>query len=339
MGVQGGDAVVMLDHHIVAIGVVVGGDGHHTAPGGEDGRALGRGDVGAGVVARQAGNGVDAGAEGGGDFIASGDRPLPAGARVEADLPRGDLGLDLLLLFDDLGFDFFLFPLQGVPAGLVLRLLALNLLDQGGGVRLLGIQLLLLCHQRVPLGLLVGPAGLQLGLLRLDALAQGGQIVHDLVVGLHDLTDKGGPVQQVGEVGRVKEDGPVGDRSRLLHGPHPLAEQLVLDFFLGLGILQLGLLIRNEGVVLGNDGLGALNLLDLGGNLPVQQAFLLQGLGLVSGDGFELPVQVLDLGGQVSLLLLVFPDLLLQLRGVGRLGGLQHHGEHGQEHHQGQESR
>lgn len=158
-----------------------------------------------------------------------------------------------------------------------------------------------------------------------------------MLVGLHDLTDKGGPVQQVGEVGRVKEDGPVGDRSRLLHGPHPLAEQLVLDLFLGLGILQLGLLIRNEGVVLGNDGLGALNLLDLGGNLPVQQAFLLQGLGLVPGDGFELPVQVLDLGGQVSLLLLVFPDLLLQLRGVGRLGGLQHHGEHGQEHHQGQE--
>ena len=332
VGVEGGDAVVVLDHHIVPVGVVVGGDGHHAAPGRQDLGAAGSGDVSAGVVARPAGDGVDTGSEDRCNGVVSGHWPLPAGAGIKADLSGGDEGLELLL--DDLGVDAVGLRLQLGLRLLQLGLVRLDALNELVHLRLLGVQVALLPLQLVLLGLLVGAGGLQALLLALELLTGGRQLIHDLIVVVHDLADHGGPVQQVGKVGSAKQDVPVGDGPHLLHHPHPLAEEGVLLLLLGLGLGHLGLLLSDELVVLGNGGADAVDALGESVDLLLQQALLLQRLVLVVLDAVQLLPQGVDLVVQIGHLGLSRVDLGLELLLCGGARRLEHHGHHGQDHQQ-----
>ena len=141
-----------------------------------------------------------------------------------------------------------------------LALLAADLRDQGVHLGLLGLQLrlgrLLLC-----LGVLLLLAGsLQGRFVGLDLLPDGNELIHHLVVIVHDLFHHHGVVQQVGKIVGAEQDGPVGDLPLLLHLPHPLAEQLVLGPFLLLRRRQLCLLLGDELVILGDLGRNVVDL-------------------------------------------------------------------------------
>jgi len=79
MAVQGGEAVAVVDGHVVAINGVVAGAGDGAGLGGVDGSAGGCCQVDAVMVAVAAGNRMGTGAEGTGD--------VSAGNRVDAPFP------------------------------------------------------------------------------------------------------------------------------------------------------------------------------------------------------------------------------------------------------------
>lgn len=78
-------------------------------------------------------------------------------------------------------------------------------------------------------GFLLGGFGLlQFSLVHLYLLPDGNQVVHDLVIILHDLFHHHEVVQQIAEVSGGKQDGPVGHLALLLHIANTAAEQIVL---------------------------------------------------------------------------------------------------------------
>ena len=122
-----------------------------------------------------------------------------------------------------------------------------------------------------------------------------------MVVPLHHRVHVGHPVQQIGKALSVEEDRPVGDGALLLHGPYPLAEELVLCGLLGLHFLALFLLLCDLFVIIGDLGVDGIDL-------------VIDGFQLL---GKDLP---LLLGG--SLILLRLGQFLLQLLLPGLAGGL-----------------
>ena len=335
MGVEGAGAVAVGDDYIVAVGPAaagaLGGVDNHTALGGIDVGAGGGGDVDAGVVARLAGDGVDAPAGQGGNGIIS-PRQGPQVARLAGHV--GDLGGVLPLLGLDLG-------VQGLGGlvQLLLHLLQQVLMGADFGdelvhLVLLGLQLVLGGHL---LGL--GRLLLRLGILQGGAvvrhlLLEGHQTVDHLVVILDDLLDHHVVVQQLGEIAGRKQDGPVGGLSLLLHVPHPPAEQVKLGLLVGFCLLQLHRLLGNELVIHGNLLVDVGNLLADQVDLVLQQLLFLQGAALVRLDRLQLGLNVFFLLGQLSGVPLQGVDLRL-----GDGGGLKHHPRprQGQEHGQCQQ--
>ena len=130
-------------------------------------------------------------------------------------------GLQLILLGADLANELIYFCLLGLPLLL-------------GGLLLLA-------------GFLLGGFGLlQFSLVHLYLLPDGNQVVHDLVIILHDLFHHHEVVQQIAEVSGGKQDGPVGHLALLLHIANTAAEQIVLLRLVRLRLGQLHLLLLDE---------------------------------------------------------------------------------------------
>lgn len=224
----------------------------------------------------------------GGQVVPAGQRPQEA--RFAGHV--GDLAGQLLLRRPDLRVRGVGRRLELGLRRLHLALLAADLSDQGVHLGLLGFQLRLgrLLLRFGVLLLLAG--GLQGCFIRLDLLPDGDELVHHLVVIVHDLFHHHGVVQQVGKIIGAEQDGPVGDLSLLLHLPHPLAEQLVLGPFLFLRRRQLRLLLGDELVILGDLCRDIVDLRLGGVDLLLQQGLLVQGLALVRLDGLQLLLQL-----------------------------------------------
>ena len=134
---------------------------------------------------------------------------------------------------------------------------------------------------------------------------------------MHHILDEVDAIQQIGEVGRVEQDGPVAHAALLLHVAHALAEELVILLGLGLGFLQLDLrLVDLDGIVVDD----RLSIADL---LGEQLKLLLIEQGLIQ-CGILLVLQIVDLrlhgvhlAGQVTLFLFHLVDLFLR-NGTGK---------------------
>ena len=119
------------------------------------------------------------------------------------------------------------------------------------------------------------------------------------------------PVKKVGEAVRLKQDRPVGNASRLLHGAQPRLILLLERLFLRLGGFGLLLLLRNQLIVLLN--LCVVDLFAGKRDLTVDVIFLLNdrlGLLLIL---FDLRFQLGALLPQVRLLCTELVQLLLKL--------------------------
>ena len=212
-----------------------------------------------------------------GQVIISRQRPHKTGfadhvVNLGGQLPLG--GGDLCVGGVGGGLEFGLLRLQ-------LVLLSGQLVDEGAHLRLLRFQV---CLRRLLFlfgGLLGLTGGFQLRLVLLNLLPQGNELVHDLVVIVHDLLHHHGVVQQVRKVLGGEQDGPVGDLPLLLHIPHPLAEQLVLGLLLRLRLAELLLLLGNELIVFGDLGGNGIDLRLGGVDLLLQQGLALHGVGLI----------------------------------------------------------
>ena len=179
-----------------------------------------------------------------------------------------------------------------------------DLLDELIHLRLLRLKLgllALLLGQRLLLPL---AAGLQVGLGLGHGLPRFGQLVQDLIVGVHDLPDHVDPVQQVRKIAGLEQDGPVGHVAPLLHGPHPLLKLCLILGFLGLGLLQLGLLLRDLPGILDQQVFRDLDLLVQHIQLLLHQILLVQGLALGRANAVQLLLQLCLLHGQAGLLAL-----------------------------------
>ena len=225
MRVEGGISVAVGNLDIVSVDAAVAHLGDDARLGRADRRAAGGGDVGAGVVAPLAGDGVIAPVEGGGDVGAPGQGPVPL-----AVLGRqgGQLLLVLFLRRGKLLVKALVLLLQACERALILPLGALDLLDEPGNLRLLDLQL-------GPVGLLLrlelllgAQVRLQLGFRLRQLIAGRGEGLNDAVVIVHHLGDHHGIVQQLGKGGGGEQDGQVGHAARLLHVPHLAAEEGVL---------------------------------------------------------------------------------------------------------------
>ena len=183
-----------------------------------------------------AGDGVNAVAEQGGQPVVAGQRPQVVGLRVDGDIVLPALLLQLLLLPGDLRLDLRRALHLVVQLAVELCRVGIDLVQQLLGLRHLGLLLRLL--------------GLLLVLGRL--LLRAGALQHRVNVRQ--------AVQHVGEVLGVKEDGPIGYRPLLLHGAHPLAEQLILGLLFGLRLPALRLFLGNFLVIVGDLRVDAVQL-------------------------------------------------------------------------------
>ena len=263
MGVQGGVAVTMVNDHILTVGGVPARGNDLAAPGRLYRGAVGRRDVNAGVAVGPAGDGMDAVAEGGGQLVVAGQGPGVARTRIQHHVVLPPLLLHLLLLFGDVGVELGNGGVFGVQRLIDLFSAGIDLIQQ-----LLGLGHLFLLFGPDGLlfgtdGLLIGLALLQLGLDGLDLAAGLHQLVHHSVVVLHDLVDIGDAAEQVGKTLRGEEHRPVGHVPVLLHGPHPLAEELILLLLPGHRLHPLGLLLGDLAVVVADL---RINIVDLIGD-------------------------------------------------------------------------
>ncbi|CUO77657.1 Uncharacterised protein [Flavonifractor plautii] len=260
MGVEGGVTVAVVDDHVIAVGVVVGGGDHLSALAGLNGGAAGGGDVDAGMAVGLAGDGVNAVAEQRGQPVVAGQRPQVVGLRVDGDIVLPALLLQLLLLPGDLRLDLRRALHLVVQLAVELRRVGIDLVQQLLGLRHLGLLLRLLGLLLVLGRLLLRAGALQLRLKPLQLLPGRGQLLHDLVVVVHHRVNVRQAVQHVGEVLGVEEDGPIGYRPLLLHGAHPLAEQLILGLLFGLRLPALRLFLGDFLVIVGDLRVDAVQL-------------------------------------------------------------------------------
>ena len=328
VAVERGDAVAMVDDDTIAVAGHGAGRDDRAAVGRNDGRAVARADVHAGVVLLRLVDRVVAPAELRGDVVAGRARPHH-GAGGAVGFARVIIRVLLLLLLllaaqirdllVDLRLDVFLLLLILVVDALV----GVDIRFQAGEQRI-GLRNLLL--QRDLLGLELGLLILQLGAgileLRLDGLDlfTGGRHVglHLLII-CNDLTDHVHAGKEVGQAGRLEQDGDVGHLAVLLEVAHTAAEADRLGLFFLLGSLELNALVLDL-LVVGRDLL--LDELDL---LLGQIVFLVERGFLIHHAGF-LGAQVVDellllflLGLQLFALLRELVDLRLRRRaGVGR---------------------
>ena len=192
--------------------------------------------------------------------------------------------------------DVLLFLSQLVNGGLVLLLVGLDLFHQSDGLLALLVQFLLLADQ-IGLGRLrFRLAGLQREFFLRDLHLQRLQVVNDLLVGVHDLVDIVETGQHVRETGSTEEDGPVADLAPLLHGPDPVAEQLVLCRLPLLRVRQLRFCLDDQLLISADL---CLHIPDLSAgvvDLLVQLLLPGQHRRLVIGQAVQLLLQVLLLG-------------------------------------------
>ena len=121
------------------------------------------------------------------------------------------------------------------------------------------------------------------------------------------------PVKKVGEAVRLKQDRPVGNASRLLHGAQPRLILLLERLFLRLGGFGLLLLLRDQLIVLLNLCVEVVDLFAGKRDLTVDVIFLLNdrlGLLLIL---FDLRFQLGALLPQLRLLCTELVQLLLKL--------------------------
>ena len=156
-------------------------------------------------------------------------------------------------------------------------------------------------------------------------------VQHALVV-VHDRLDIGEAAEEVGEAGGLEEHGPVGGGARLLHGPGPVAEELVLVRLLLLVDLQLVGGLLQQGLVAGDLGGDVLDLPDGDGDLVVQEVPLFDGVVLVVFQLGELGLNILPLALEPLGVILQVVDLLLGHRvGGGDQPRVLDRGEEGQQ--------
>ena len=117
-------------------------------------------------------------------------------------------------------------------------------------LRALALQLLLLLGKlfadRVKLCQLL----LQLLTLGGDLVGDGLHLLEHQLVGLGDLLNDVDLVKKIGEAVCTKQDAPVGDTARLLHGADTGLILLIETLLLGLGGFEVGLLVGDEQAVL-----------------------------------------------------------------------------------------
>ena len=251
----------MVDDDTIAVAGHGAGRDDRAAVGRNDGRAVARADVHAGVVLLRLVDRVVAPAELRGDVVAGRARPHH-GAGGAVGFARVIIRVLLLLLLllaaqirdllVDLRLDVFLLLLILVVDALV----GVDIRFQAGEQRI-GLRNLLL--QRDLLGLELGLLILQLGAgileLRLDGLDlfTGGRHVglHLLII-CNDLTDHVHAGKEVGQAGRLEQDGDVGHLAVLLEVAHTAAEADRLGLFFLLGSLELNALVLDL-LVVGRD--------------------------------------------------------------------------------------
>ena len=126
------------------------------------------------------------------------------------------------------------------------------------------------------------------------------ELLEHFVVRRSDLVDHIHPIQQIGEAAGLKQNGPIGDLSVLLHGAHPLAVAAIELRLLRQRIVQLVLFFRNEQIIFLNLFIFIVNL------------FLGQGNGLVDLGLFLHQIQLFRLvaGDLRRQLLLLLGDLI-----------------------------
>ena len=254
-------------------------------------------------------------AKGGGDAPAA-DRPdIAAQCRVGGLALGRLLSCQLLRQFENLGLDRLGLGGEVVHVLLIFALTGPQLRHQGIGRLPLLVQLGLLADQ-LRLG------GLRLGLLRLQGLfllldfrLEVLEVLDDLLVRVHDLVDKVQPAQQVRKAVRFEKHGPIADGAPLLHGPDPLAEQLVLGRFPFLGVQQLCLRLGDQLRVSADLALHIGYLTAEHADLAIQQFLFLH----IVGDIIR---QRADLALKLFLLLAQITGVVLQLVDV-RLGHRQ----------------
>ena len=281
--IEGPGAVAVGDDHIVTIGGTIGRDHDYAALGGHDGRSAGSGHVTAAVELLPVEGAVPV-TERRRDPGVPGQRPQePAGAGTAATAGGGRAAAVTATRLAFRGLFLRLFGFLGLPLGFKLRLIVLlrlgNLAGNGSGVilqlvHLLGIHARLafdLRDHRVYVGLLRFQFRLLAFQIRLSSLlgslvllqiclgichslTGGSQVVHHLVVIVHDFRNGVDLVQQVRKAVGIEENGPIGHIPPLLHAADSLVELLlVLGFFL-LGFCQFHfLLVDHLAVIL--DGL------------------------------------------------------------------------------------
>ena len=137
------------------------------------------------------------------------------------------------------------------------------------------------------------------------------------MVVIHDLTHQHRVVQQIREAGRIEENGQVGHGPLLFHGAHPLAEQRVLLFLLSLKGVNLGLLFRNQGIVLAEHRFSLGDLLVEQRDLLIQIFLLLESLALVVLNPRQLILEIVDLAGNLVNAVFHFVDVRLGHRTGG----------------------
>ena len=328
MAVERGDAVAMVDDNAVAVTGHGAGRDDRAAVGRNDGRAVACADVHAGVILLRLIDRVVAPAELRGDVVAGRARPHHGAggavgfARVIAGvvvLVRFLLAAQLLDLLVDLRLDVFLLLLILIVDALI----GVDIRFQAGEQRI-GLRDLLL--QRDLLGLELGLLILQLGAgileLRLDGFdlfAGGRHVGLYLFIICNDLADHVHAGKEVGQAGRLEQDGDVRHLAVLLKVAHAAAEADRLGLFFLLGGLELDALVLDL-LVIGRDLL--LDELDL---LLGQIVFLIERSLLIHHAGF-LRTQAVDgllllflLGLQLLALLRKLVDLRLRCRaGIGR---------------------
>ena len=283
----------MVDHHIVAVGVVVCRCHHLPALARLDGGPIGGRYIRAGVAVRLAGNGVNPVTKGGSQPIVPCKRPQIAALRINGNILRSALRLQLLLLAPDLGIHLGLGLMLLIQQLVHFGRIRLNLVEQRLRLLHLGSLLIPLGLFLLPLALLLGPCALQVGLELLDLLAGRHQLIHNGIVVIHHVVDNGKPIQQIGKIRSPKQAGPVGDITVLLHTPHPLAEELILLLFPRHGLHSLSFLFCNLLVVESDLLCNIVQLLIDSSKLLPQQADLLGGGGLFVLNGGELAFQLL----------------------------------------------
>ena len=250
------------------------------------------------------------------------------------------MGLFLCLL---LGFELRLVGLLcrcdliGDVGGVILQLVHLLGIDRGlaGDLGDHRVHIGLLRHQVGLLGLQVGLGSLfralallQIGLGVGHGLAGRGQLVHDLVVIVHDLRNGIDLVQQVRKTVGIEQHGQVGHVAPLLHAAHPLAVLVVILRFLFFGLGQLLFLLDDHLAQFLDGLLGQSDLLFENVDLLFQQKLLIQSGVLGIGQLVQLFLKLLLLGIQLGSLRLQVADLLL-----GHSLGTGHRSGHSEKDH------